>query len=69
MNGTHLLILTMCVLRVLQRVTIVVRGSGFGVLNAILDAGNDCVGAHDTMMNGRNGCICVYCKFLLEAES
>ena len=39
-----------------------------GVHNLILDIGSDSVGVCDIMTNSRNGWICVYYKFPLEAE-
>ena len=46
-----------------------VGNNGAGVHNVIPAARNEGAGVRDIMMNGRNRCICVYCKFLPEAES
>jgi len=34
-----------------------------------INSGNGGVGTHNITTNGRNGCMCVYSKFLLGAES
>ena len=66
MNGTYHLVLTTCIRGAFQRVTTNVGNHGATVHNVILRS--DGVGAHDTMISGRNGYICVYYKFLLEVE-
>ena len=38
------------------------------VRNVIPDVRNESVGVCGVFMNGRNGCIYIYCEFLLEAE-
>jgi hypothetical protein len=48
---------------------IAVGKNGGGARSVIPDAGNDGVSVRDIMVNSRNGWICVYCKFPLEAES
>jgi len=46
-----------------------VGNNGAGIHNVIPDVGDESVGVCDIMMNGGDGCICVFCKLLLEAES
>jgi len=56
--------LTTRIPRAFQRFMMAVGNNGTGVHNIIPDARNEGVGVCDMM----NSWICVYCKFLLEAE-
>ena len=69
MNGTYHPILAARIFGTFQRGTMTVGSDDEGVHNVILDAGNGGMGVRGIMMNGRNDCICVYCKFLLRAGS
>ena len=69
MHGTYPPIRTIRIFRTLQHFTMAVGNNGADAHNVILDARNKGVGVCDIMMSGRNGCICVSCKFLLEVES
>ena len=64
---TYHLILAACILGSPRHVTMAVRNNGVGVPNVILGTGNDGVGVCDIVANGRNGWVCAYCEFLLEA--
>ena len=69
MSDTYHLISAACILGPPRHVTMAVGNNGVGVHNVILGTGNDGVGVCDVVTNGKNGCICAYCKFLLEAWS
>ena len=68
-NGTYCPVLVMRIMRAFQRITMNVRNNGVCVYNIIPDMGNDGVGVQDVVMNGRSGCICVRCRFLVDAEN
>ena len=67
MNGTYQLTPTTCVLGDFRRVAMTVGNNGDGVHDVVLGPGDGGVGVRDIMTNGRNGCICIYCKRLLGA--
>ena len=66
-SDTYHPILAACILGPPRRVMIAVGDGDMGVHNVILGAGNDGGCVCDIVTNGRNGWICAYCKFLLEA--
>ena len=68
-SGTYPLILTARILGALQRAAATVGNSGAGIHNVAPDAGNDGICPCGIRTNSRSGCVCIYCEFLLEAES
>ena len=69
MYCTYLPILTIRILRALQHSTIAVGDNRAGAHNVISGPRSESVGVCDIMMDGGTGCICIYSKLLLEAES
>ena len=64
--SAYLPILTTRILGALQRFTMAVGNNSGGIHNTIPHARNESVGVCDIVMSSGNGCICPYCKFLLE---